>query len=265
MAKIDLDKYYTPIEIARYCYNKAIEVIGIDNISEFLEPSAGAGVFLGLFEKPYKALDIAPESEGIVKIDYLKAAIPYKKGRCVIGNPPFGERGHTAMKFYKKAVYESDYIAFILPISQLDNNTNYYEFDLIHSEDLGGNTEYSGVKVHCCFNIYERSLNGINKRKPYLLNDISLHGVGRGESRNDKVPEKYDFSICGFGASGIGKFAEMDGQYAHQIYITVNRCEIKDCVKSIIANTDWGVICKGRRLTHWRLLKHLKDNIPDLK
>ena len=42
------------------------------------------------------------------------------------------------------------------------------EFDLIESVDLGI-LEYSGMKVHCCFNIYIRPKNGINK-KPNLKN-----------------------------------------------------------------------------------------------
>lgn len=34
--KVYLDKYYTPIEIANYCYNKVIELIGEDNIKYYL-------------------------------------------------------------------------------------------------------------------------------------------------------------------------------------------------------------------------------------
>ena len=44
MAKIYLDKYYTSQELADYCTHKAIEVIGIENITELVESSAGNGV-----------------------------------------------------------------------------------------------------------------------------------------------------------------------------------------------------------------------------
>ena len=37
MAKINLDKYYTPSYLAEYCVNKTKEVIGEENITEWLE------------------------------------------------------------------------------------------------------------------------------------------------------------------------------------------------------------------------------------
>ena len=49
MSKIHLDKYYTPQELADYCTKKTVEIIGIDNITELVESSAGQGVFLNSF------------------------------------------------------------------------------------------------------------------------------------------------------------------------------------------------------------------------
>ena len=46
MGKIPNDKYYTSPELAEYCVNKTKEIIGDENITEYLEPSAGSGVFL---------------------------------------------------------------------------------------------------------------------------------------------------------------------------------------------------------------------------
>ena len=43
--KIDLDKYYTPLDKAKYCIEKAYQIIGENNISEAIEPSAGNGSF----------------------------------------------------------------------------------------------------------------------------------------------------------------------------------------------------------------------------
>ena len=43
--KLHLDKYYTPKELAKYCINKTYEVIGKENITEIIEPSAGSGSF----------------------------------------------------------------------------------------------------------------------------------------------------------------------------------------------------------------------------
>ena len=133
MSKLKNDKYYTPVELAKYCVDKTNEIIGKDNITEYIEP----------------------EDDRITKADWLTVNLPYKKGRCVIGNPPFGEHNILSVKFYKKAILLCDYIAFILPISQLNNNQQLYEFDLVYSTDLG-KKNYSGKDVHCCFNIYEK-------------------------------------------------------------------------------------------------------------
>ena len=118
MAKLHLGKYYTPQALADYCTQKAIEVIGIDNITELVESSAGNGVFLNSFEKllpniPYQAYDIEPEDDRIVKQDYLELEMEYKKGLCVLTNPPFGDRNNLYRKFYNKSVEFSDYICFI--------------------------------------------------------------------------------------------------------------------------------------------------------
>lgn len=162
MVKIVNDKYYTPKDLALYCINKTYEIIGHASISDVIEPSAGAGSFSTQIK--CSAYDIDPEQDNIVRQDYLTLPESYRKGRLVIGNPPYGRCLNLAQKFYKKSVELGDYIAFILPISQLDNTQSMYEFDLVYSEDLG-KRDYSGVKLHCCFNIYRRPSNGLNKPK----------------------------------------------------------------------------------------------------
>ena len=79
MTKIELDKYYTPLHIAKYCVEKTKEILGVENITEYLEPSAGNGSFLQfLTDKKCLAFDIAPEHENIIEQDYLKLNLPYK-------------------------------------------------------------------------------------------------------------------------------------------------------------------------------------------
>ena len=65
IAKILNDKYYTSPELAEYCVKKTKEIIGEENITEYIEPSAGSGVFLDYLDKPYFAYDIEPEDVGI--------------------------------------------------------------------------------------------------------------------------------------------------------------------------------------------------------
>ena len=173
--KLDYDQYYTPYDIMVHCVDKALDIVkdlGYE-ISEFLEPSAGEGVFLDYLDKPYLAYDIEPEDDRIIQADWLGVNLEYKKGRCVIGNPPFGSRNTLSVQFYKQSVKLSDYISFILPISQFNNNQQMYEFDLIYSEDLK-KRNYSDREIHCCFNIYKRNSNGTNKRPDCKLKDVSI-------------------------------------------------------------------------------------------
>ena len=101
--KIKNDKYYTPQYLAEYCVNKTKEVIGENNITEWLEPSAGSGVFLEYLPKNTLAYDLFPENELVIQQDYLTLDLDYKKGRCIIGNPPFGDRNNMSRAFYKKS------------------------------------------------------------------------------------------------------------------------------------------------------------------
>jgi len=264
MAKINLDKYYTPADLAEYCVKKTKEVIGAENITEWLEPSAGAGVFLPYLDNNYLAFDIEPEAKNIEQANYLELDLPYFKGRCVIGNPPYGKGNYTSVKFFKKAITQGDYVAFVLPISQLNNNMYMYEFDMVYSEDLG-KRKYSDRPVHCVFNIYKRNPNGYNKKPNYDLKDVELRGVATGKSRNDKVPEKYDFSICGFGR--IGTVAEYEGQYCQQIYVTINNDERREQITKVIQETEWlklyGMTATPK-LKHWMINKRLREQIPQL-
>ena len=263
MAKIQNDKYYTPVNLAKYCIDKTYEIIGKENISEIIEPSAGNGSFSNQLD--CIAYDLYPEGENIIKQDYLELDLEYKKGRLIIGNPPFGVHNYTSVKFYKKSIGFGDYIAFILPISQLNNNMYMYEFDMIYSEDLGI-YKYSNIEIHCCFNIYKRNSNGLNKKPDYNLKDVELKTVNRGKSRNDKVPKSYDFSISGFGAS-MGKVCEYENQYCQQIYFIIHNKEYKDKIIQLIKNANWKYICKSTsspKLKHWIINKYIKEQIPEI-
>lgn len=267
MPKIQGDKYYTSRKIAEYCYNKTIQVIGDNKISEFLEPSAGQGVFLEFFNKPYIAIDIESSDKNIIEADFLQYPIDYKKGRCVIGNPPFGSRNVLALRFYKKSILIGDYIAFILPISQFNNNNQMYEFDLIYSEDLG--LQYFTDRfLHCCFNVYKRNSNGLNSKPNYKLKDIIIKENRRGGSQVDKNLQ-YDIAICSYGSGIIGKEPEYIGQYAKEFYFIINT-ENKQSIIDFIRNTNWEKdVCNGisgqTNLAQWQVLKHIKENFKDIE
>lgn len=259
--KIELDKYYTPQGVAEYCYNKTIEILGKENISDIVEPSAGNGVFLNI-DNTIIGYDIEPEDKRIVKQDYLELDLEYKKGRLVLGNPPYGRCLNMAQKFFKKSIELCDYIAFILPISQLDNNKTFYEFDLIYSEDLGL-ASYSGVKLHCVFNIYRRPMDGLNKKESIKLKEISIY-------RQDKKGyEDLDFDVrmCYWGNGSAGKILYGDEKYAGEYKIKIHNVEHKEEIKTYIETFDWNGYIRGiamKRLKQYHILELLKKEFSFL-
>lgn len=274
ISKIKNDKYYTSSELAKYIVNKTKEIIGEENIIEYLEPSAGSGVFLDYLPPNTLAYDIEPEDKlhRIIKQDYLTLDLNYKKGRCIIGNPPYGERMNLAVQFYKKSIQLGDYIAFILPISQLDNNFRMFEFDLIYSENLGKQL-YSGKEVFCCFNIYKRPNNGKLKKRPnYDLKEVEIKEGIRGSEKRQKIVRKsefdYDIAICAWG-SACGKELDYEGQYAQEFYIKTYNEKYKDKVTKLIKNTIWKdvfpMLLESNKLQKWKVYKYIKEQIPEIE
>ena len=265
MAKIERDKYFTQASTAKYCVEKTKEVIGSENITEWLEPSAGAGAFLPFLDNNYLAFDIEPEAENIKQKNYLELELPYLKGRCIIGNPPFGTRNTLSVKFYKNSLKYGDYIAFIQPASQYNNNQQMYEFDLVHSEMLPLQ-KFTDRDLLCCFNIYKRPDKGVNKKPiSYKLKDVEISEWRRGGSC--KVPGHYDIGICAWGSS-IGAEIKHQGQYALEIYITVKNTKYKGAVIEAIKNAKWNELYPSIStpgLGHWKIYKYLREQIPELR
>lgn len=261
MAKINLDKYYTPSDIAAYCIN-VVNNLQL-NITEIIEPSAGNGSF-SLQIPNCIAYDIEPEHESIIKQDFLKLKLPYKQGRLFIGNPPFGNRNSLSIQFYKHACEMGDYIAFIQPITQLNNNMQMYEFDLIHSEKLPV-IEFSGKKILCCFNVYKRPDNGVNKKPNYKLNDVFVGEYRRGGSY--KKPKHFDFAMNTFGGS-VGKEVTEIGTYCQESYLIIQNEEYRERILELMRNTDWKKMYENtsaKKIQNWKIYKYLKEHIPELK
>lgn len=267
--KIDNDKYYTPIPLANYCWDKVLDIIGEENISEIIEPSVGNGSFLHhKFFTPHFAYDIKPECESrsthIIKGDYLQQKIDYLVGRLIIGNPPYGEKLNLAQKFFKKSVECCDYIAFILPISQLNNTQSMYEFDLVYSEDLGRRM-YSDRELHCCFNIYRRPFDGeLNKKQQNKLKDVSIY---RQDSKGYNK-RQYDIRLCYWGNGSCGKILLDNEHYSAEYKIVINNSEKYNEIKDFIETFDWReyVNCIAmKKIQQFHIIKALKENIKDIK
>ena len=267
--KISNDKYYTPISLANHCWDKVLEVIGEENISEVIEPSCGNGAFYHHSTMlPHFGYDIEPEYyceySNIIEGDYLEQHITYLYGRLVIGNPPYGTHLNLAQKFYKKSIEIADYVAFILPISQLNNTRSMYEFDLIYSEDLGIQ-HYTDRNLHCCFNIYKRPDDGnLNKKSVAKLKDITIY---RQDSKGYDCRD-FDIRMCYWGDGSAGKILEDDEHYSAEYKIKVNNEEKKEEIIRVLTTFDWKnyLNCIAmRKIQQFHIIEVLQKEIPDIQ
>lgn len=266
--KLDFDKYYTPKDIMQHCVHTTINKLNElgYTITEYLEPSAGNGVFSKYIKSlgyDITSIDIQPEFDGCIQGDYLVYSLDYVSGRCIIGNPPFGARLNLAQKFYKKSIEVGDYISFILPISQLNNSRTMYEFDLVYSEDLGKVTFSGNRKIHSCLNIYVRNKQGINSKPISKLKDITI--VRQDSSKFPNM--EYDLRMCCWGAS-IGKLLVDGENYSSEYKIKINNTQLKDKIISVLTNVDWHKELNFTgvpKLQQFHIIDLLKKHIEDIK
>ena len=262
MSKINYDKYYTQPELSKYCIDKTFQLIGKENITSIIEPSAGNGSFSNQLN--CIAYDIEPESDNIIQQDYLKLDIPYKKNRLIIGNPPYGSKMHLAVKFFKKSVQLGDYISFILPISQLDNIVSLYEFDLIYSEDLGLR-KYSNKNIYCCLNIFKRPEKGLNCKPRFKMNDITII---RDAKKGYNDIQDYDIRMVYWGSGCAGKILNRDDKrYAGEYKIKIHNSLLKNKIIEVISNADWKKELKTiamLKIKYYHIYNLLKREIPEI-
>lgn len=172
--KDELDRFYTPYDIAQRCINEI-------NLSEYdciIEPSAGIGSFSNLIDGCF-AFDISPGNKNIIKADWLsldKSQFSKYDNILVIGNPPFGIQNRLAISFFNESAKFSNTIAFILPKSFRKNsiqNKLDMSFSLIKDMNID-RCDFllpSGqiYQVPCTFQIWKRE----GKRKPIRLKTTS--------------------------------------------------------------------------------------------
>ena len=161
---VNKERFYTDPSTAERLIKELKNLPWFRSATEFLEPSAGSGVWLPFLppHTPLQAFDLEPKHHSVKEQDYLKLNLGYKRGRVAIGNPPFGRRGKLAKEFINKLAHECDYICFILPQSfvkptlQSDINLRLH---LIHEEVLGAENfsgPDAGGAVKCVFQVWEK-------------------------------------------------------------------------------------------------------------
>lgn len=215
------DQFFTPYETAKKCYDIFIEKTGItESEYVFIEPGAGKGSFLSLFPKNSRiGIDIEPMSEEIIKRDYLdwQPVIVDNTGCSrkfiAFGNPPFGLRGHTALKFIIHSSKFCDYVCFILP--QLFGSQGrgspgkrIKDMILIFSENVDNSFFFPDdkqVNVNCVFQIwknkkllqtdYEENIY-TSETRAISAKVVSLSDGGKpSNTRNKNMIGKCDFYL----------------------------------------------------------------------
>ena len=156
------DQYYTKPSVAKGCVDVILRVAPQTATYQWIEPSAGNGVFLKAIPISHEriGIDLDPKSPEIQKGDFLEWAPTTPKKRIFFGNPPFGRQGSLAKAFIKHAAEYAEIIAFILPRSFVKPSMSRafpLKFHCIHSAELEKNAFEVNAKeydVPCVFQIW---------------------------------------------------------------------------------------------------------------
>lgn len=250
------DQFFTPIETASYCvevFKNKIRDLGLrEEEFNYIEPSAGSGSFLKLLPKERRiGLDIEPRDSEIMTEDFLTWFPENKLNNVVIGNPPFGLRGHTALRFINHSCQFADFVVFILPqFFESDGKGTPMKrvkgFNLIHSEKiepLFKDPEGNNIKVNTVFQIWSKNFNIEENRqtckdfiKVYSLSDGGTPGTTRNKDLIGKC-DVYIPSTC-FGSKKMRVYSSFDELPNKKGYGVVFLREIER-VSEIFNNIDW--------------------------
>ena len=194
----EFDKYYTKINVV----NKCLNFICLSDYDLVIDPSAGAGAFFNAISHGNKiGLDILPDSEDIIKMNWLEYTIDDKyTSVLVITNPPFGQYHKLSKRFIQHALSFKNVktISFILPNVYKKHTRQKIipsNWRIKHIIDLPENSFMIGREnfhLDSSFFIIDKS-NGMDLRTPCLTNVQ--------ETPDFKISTKQDYDIFVFGAS----------------------------------------------------------------
>lgn len=184
--KIDLDKFYTPPNVAKKC----IDLLDLSDYDTILEPSAGNGSFSKQIPNCI-AYDLKPEDESIKQLDFFDLKELNGEHILVVGNPPFGNRSNLAKKFIKHSIeLGAETIAFVLP-----NTFNKYLMQKVFPKDwklekvlvLDCDYRASGVKyfIPSSFFVWTKREAESNLRKPKPKETTDFVFLPRGDKSAD--------------------------------------------------------------------------------
>lgn len=251
------DQYFTPINTAQECFKIFIDIIKLydEKITDFkfIEPSAGDGSFLKILPIDTIALDIEPRHPSIIKFDYLKWLPTEIHNYVVFGNPPFGLRGHTALKFINHSYKFANYVCFILPqLFESDGKgvprKRIKGFNLIISKKIISDFyEPNGniIKINVIFQIWSKiHNNNLYDIKDYTNETIKIYSLSNGgtssSTRNKNMIGNCDIyipSTC-FGKENMKCYTNFEDLPAKKGYGIVFKNNKEILINKMI-NIEW--------------------------
>jgi len=256
-------QYFTKPHIARHCYRRFIEVahqLDIDlSVYRFIEPSAGGGGFYELLPAGRRiGIDIDPQvgdagdvgGARLITHDYLTWR-PHKHGRyAVIGNPPFGLRGHLALQFINHSAAFADLVGFILPpLFNSDGKgvpgKRVRDYRLAHTENLPDDAfqypDGRAVSVSSIFQVWTQvNAENIRRRPPrtcrrfirvYSLSDGGTPASTRNKNMLDQC-DVYLPSTCYTGMRIYPSFEALPQRRGYGVKILRERRAIKQLFRN---------------------------------
>ena len=257
------DQFFTKPAVAKYCIaqlQKTAANLGVDLSNYyFVEPAAGDGCFFhNLPRKRRIGIDIdaaVAQKSGVVCADYLSWRPNNSKQRyVVVGNPPFGLRGHLALQFINHSAAFADITAFILPqLFYSDGkgapSKRVCGYQLAHSEPLSANSfQYpngDAVNVSTVFQVWTQ-VRAENIRRAQMLtcaNYIRVYSLSDGgtpaSTRNKKMLQSCDVylpSTCFAGMCAYDNFEKLPHRRGYGV--VVYPPHQKEIIKILFGN-DW--------------------------
>lgn len=255
-------QFYTKPQIARRCHERFVRVaakLGVDLARyRFIEPSAGCGWFYDLLPKQRRiGIDIDPRATArngarLIAHDYLTWQ-PAKPGRyVVIGNPPFGLRGHLALQFINHSHAFADLVGFILPpLFNSDGKgvpgKRVRGYTLAHTENLPFNSfqypDGRDVDVSSIFQVWTKvNADKIRRRKPRTCRSfVRVYSLSDGgtpaSTRNKRMLYACDLympSTCYKGMRLYPSFEDLPHRRGYGVQILKE----KRAIKALFRNCD---------------------------
>ena len=255
------DQFFTPEDTAHQCFQIFIDTIKVYGESpidfKFIEPSAGDGSFLKVLPHDTIAMDIEPRHPSVTNCDYFEWKPTTNNEKYVVfGNPPFGLRGHMALKFINYSYEFAEYVCFILPqLFESDGKgvprKRVYKYNLISSTKIECNFyEPNGniLKINTIFQVWSKyHTNNIYDIKKYTCENMKVYSMSDGgtvsSTRNKNMIGKCDIyipSTC-FGKENMKCyycFEDLPGKKGYGIVFNTNKTDMLSKMLSI----EWNKI-----------------------